>query len=85
MKGISWNSFPRTLGLSPSSLPEIISPPAEVTASLGALRAHPGYGGSALLLAILFIVDHRDLYVRSLPVLVLPLLPSLICVGHAGA
>ena len=34
-------AFPRTVGLSPSSLPEIISPPAgtKVTASLGALRA----------------------------------------------
>ena len=35
------SSFPWILGLSPSSLPEIISPPAvtKATASLGALRA----------------------------------------------
>ena len=44
-----------------------------------------GHGGSALLLALLCIVDHRDFHVRSLPVFVLPLLPSLLCVGHAGA
>ena len=41
--------------------------------------------GSALLLTLLFIVDHSDLHMGSLPILVLPLLPTLLCVGHAGA
>ena len=44
-----------------------------------------GNGRCALLLALLIIVDHQDLHVGSLPVLVLPLLPMLLCVGHAGA
>ena len=64
-----------------------------VLGSLESADLHPrdegegnaGYGGSALLLALLFIVDRRDFHVRGLSVLVLPLLSSLLCVGHAGA
>ena len=48
-------------------------------------EGNAGHGGSALLLALLRIVDHRDLHVRGLSVLVLPLCPGLLCVGHAGS
>ena len=43
-----------------------------------------GHGGSALLLALLFVVDHQDFHVGGLSILVLPLLPSLLCVSHCG-
>ena len=64
-----------------------------VLGSLESTDLHPwdesegdaGYGGSTLLLTLFFIVDHHDLHVGSLPVLVLPLLPMLLCVGHAGS
>ena len=63
-----------------------------VLGSLESTDLHPGDESegdagrscSALLLALLRIMDHQDLHVGSLPVLVLPLLPMLLCVGHAG-
>ena len=44
---VEFNFFPCTLGLSPSSLPETISDPAEakVTASLGAFKAQISISG----------------------------------------
>ena len=64
-----------------------------VLGSLESADLHPwdegegnaGNGGSALLLALLFIVDHQDFHVGGLSILILPLLPSLLCVGHAGS
>ena len=93
---VSFKAFPSTPGLSPSSLPEIMPPPADtkVTASLGALRAQisiPGMKVKAMQGTVAVQSFSRsswtieNLHVGGLSVLVLPLLLSLFCVGHAGA
>ena len=48
-------------------------------------EGHTGHSGSALLLALVRVVDHQDFHMGCLPVLVCPFLASVYAVGDAGA
>ena len=48
-------------------------------------EGHTGHSGSALLLALVRVVDHQDFQMGCLSVLVCPFLASVYAVGDAGA
>ena len=93
LPGFSVNTWPFSIQSARDHLSTSRHQGHSILGSLESADLHPwdegegnaGYGGSALLLALLDPVDHQHFHVRGLSILILPLNTIFSSVDHAGS